>query len=50
MKKVTNLVQNFAKNGRFKFAPKHWSSVLFPDLNFDVDTLEQRCQPSLNQS
>ena len=30
--KVTNLVQNLAKKEFFKFAPKHWSSVLFPDL------------------
>ena len=30
--KVTNLLQNLAKNCFFKFAPKHWSSVLFPDL------------------
>ena len=29
-KKVTNLQQNLAKNGFFKFAPKCWSSVLFP--------------------
>ena len=30
-KKVTNLLQNLAKNSFFKFAPKRWSSVLFPD-------------------
>ena len=34
MQKVTNLLQNLAKNGFFKFAPKHWSSVLFPTLDY----------------
>ena len=29
-KKVTNLLQNLAKNGFFKFAPKRWTIVLFP--------------------
>ena len=29
-KKVTNLWQNSAKKGFLKFAPKHWSRVLFP--------------------
>ena len=33
-KKVTNLMQNLAKNGFFKFASKCWSSVLFPTLMF----------------
>ena len=32
MKKVTILVQKLANYGYFKFAPKRWSSVLFPDL------------------
>ena len=33
-KNETNLQQNLAKTGFLKFAPKHWSSVLFPQKMF----------------
>ena len=32
-KKVTNLQQNLAKKGFFKFAPKRWSNVIDPTLS-----------------
>ena len=33
--KARNVQQNLAKNSFFKFAPKHWWSVLFQKTHFD---------------
>ena len=43
VKKVTNLLQNLAKNSFFKFAPKRWSIV----VKIVNKTLDQRFGPNL---
>ena len=48
--KAKNLLQNLAKYRVFKFAPKRWSSVLFPDWKSPSSNLQLFTCSKLSQS